>query len=136
MLKFHSIIFACDCSVDMHYQQIRKPRMNNQIFLPEYIPNSPDNKITGYWRSRKDSNESFTKTEYFNTTSYRGLSPCRLCDQPNGNLEIHCNGFTFPEGLFHYLVVHSIAPDHCQEFVNMINNYPVPVHLLQKIDTK
>jgi hypothetical protein len=31
----------------------------DQIMEPKYIPNSPDNKITGYWRSHKDSTDHY-----------------------------------------------------------------------------
>lgn len=72
--------------------------------------------------------ESFTKTNYFDSRTYGGVSFCRLCEIPNGNLEIDYNGFTFPEGLIHYLIFHSIKLD--QKFIDMINNYCVPYHLL------
>lgn len=130
----------------------------------EFVSNTQDNKIVGYWRSSIDDVDSpypfpvanshkyseslilkfkewvrfleslchkaFTKTAYFDSRSYRGMSPCRLCDEMNGNKEIDFNGFTFPEGLFHYML------DHCvrvgQEFINMIEKFPVPFHLLNE----
>ena len=49
---------------------------------------------------------------------YCSSASCRLCGHSNGNGEYNYNGFTFPAGLFHYIVDHNIAID--EEFKKMI----------------
>lgn len=64
-------------------------------------------------------------TDLFECRSYKGCSQCRLCGKhPNGNMEIDFNGYTFPEGLMHYIIDHGISIDN--KFIEMITNTPIP----------
>jgi len=40
--------------------------------------------------------------------SYRGLSPCRFCNQQNGSMEFTDGVYIWPQGLAHYLDVHAV----------------------------
>ncbi|WP_185444463.1 hypothetical protein [Kribbella qitaiheensis] len=40
--------------------------------------------------------------------SFMGLSPCRLCGQPNGALEFTDGVYQWPEGLAHYVIDHDL----------------------------
>jgi hypothetical protein len=39
---------------------------------------------------------------------YRGLSPCRICGQPNGSAELTDGRYHWPSGLPHYLQDHGV----------------------------
>jgi hypothetical protein len=56
--------------------------------------------------------------EYFRCRDYRGVSKCRLCGKSNGSLEFDFNGYTWPEGLIHYILEHNVIVDN--GFINMI----------------
>jgi hypothetical protein len=48
----------------------------------------------------------------FAARAYMGLSPCRLCPQTNGALELTDGTFLWPEGLSHYVRHHAVRlPD-------------------------
>eukprot|EP00760_Papus_ankaliazontas_P024430 PhM_4_TR2303/c0_g1_i1/m.103159 len=58
-----------------------------------------------------------------NITSYRGMSTCRLCpggDVLNGSVEYSWEGFTWPEGLVHYIERHRVRPPNSNAFFEMI----------------
>jgi hypothetical protein len=55
--------------------------------------------------------------------SYMGHSTCRICDTANGDAEYKYNGFMFPEGIFHYVVIHNIIID--DDFKDMILKSPL-----------
>ena len=44
-----------------------------------------------------------------------GYSPCRICGQQNGALELSDGVFVWPDGLAHYVSDHLVKPP--QEFV-------------------
>lgn len=48
---------------------------------------------------------------------FMGLSPCRICGQPNGASEYTDGVLVWPEGLVHYLT------DHCVRLPSTIENY-------------
>ena len=76
-------------------------------------------------------NQTYKNTDNFSCQSYRGMSPCRLCDnQCNGNMEITFNGYVFPEGLMHYIIDHNIIID--QKFMKMIIDSSLPDVFEQK----
>lgn len=40
--------------------------------------------------------------------TYRGYSPCRLCDLDNGFRELSDGRYVWPEGLRHYVLEHGV----------------------------
>jgi hypothetical protein len=46
----------------------------------------------------------------FVARAYMGLSPCRLCDERVGSLELSDGEFIWPEGLDHYVEAHGLRP--------------------------
>lgn len=55
--------------------------------------------------------------------SYMGYAPCRICDKDNGDSEYTHGGYTFPSGIFHYILDHHIAVPI--EFQHMIVREPL-----------
>lgn len=54
----------------------------------------------------------------FVARAYMGLSPCRLCLQMNGALELTDGHFIWPEGLAHYVRHHAVRlPDRFLEHI-------------------
>lgn len=43
-------------------------------------------------------------------TSHMGWSVCRVCGCPNGSDDYHRDGFTWPSGYDHYVVMHDVVP--------------------------
>ena len=81
----------------------------------------------GYWRSDTDSRwpdvnqfvdgsltegERYVVAHYlsrgFVTRAYMGYSPCRICGENNGNLELTDDVYSWPEGLAHYVTSHNV----------------------------
>jgi len=63
---------------------------------------------------------------------YLGYSDCRICGKLNGSVEYTYNGFTFPEGIFHYIIDHNIEID--EQFMQMIKETPVIQNVLTPKD--
>lgn len=82
------------------------------------------NKCSEWAKFSRIENKQFIKSDNFNYRCCKGCSRCRLCNSWNGNMEFDFNGYTFPEGLMHYILVHNIEID--KEFVEMITNNPLP----------
>ena len=51
--------------------------------------------------------------------AYRGSSTCRICGCLNGHRQYTHKGWTWPEGLLHYITEHNVQPSF--EFQKMIN---------------
>ena len=49
---------------------------------------------------------------------YRGYSKCRLCGILNGSYEFEADGWKWPEGYIHYLLIHNVKPS--SEFMQFI----------------
>ncbi len=89
--------------------------------------------LIGYWRADRDTSSSLPDPHdwidndwdederhatwfYFAAgTLYRtfmGLSPCRICGEPNGAVEYTDGVYVWPEGLAHYIYDHGLRlPD-------------------------
>jgi hypothetical protein len=71
--------------------------------------------------------ESIKNNDYVRCVHYRGLSTCRLCNESNGSREFAFNGYTWPEGLAHYVLKHNVVVD--EGFVTMLGK-----HMQQLLD--
>lgn len=49
---------------------------------------------------------------------YFGCSKCRICEEDNGDTTYKYHGYEFPNGLFHYILVHGVDIPH--DFQEMI----------------
>jgi hypothetical protein len=57
----------------------------------------------------------------FVARAYMGYSTCRICGAQNGSLELTDGVYLWPEGLGHYVTVHSVRlPD---SFVNHVRSF-------------
>ena len=94
-------------------------------------------KIEGYWSEGKNSNYPMPfvnekpwsgKIEFLNKLveiqkkskieHYKGISFCRICNIINGSREYRRKEWKWPEGFFHYIMVHNVKPT--QEFIDFI----------------
>ena len=84
-------------------------------------------RVIGYWRNEHhpeypdphdlmdeqwDAESRDTVATYleggYMSWGMAGLSPCRICGDPNGSAEYADGAFTWPEGLAHYVRQHSV----------------------------
>ena len=95
-------------------------------------------KFVGFWKgcdkwtqmpvansSTTDQREIISKIKlvqkFAKKTSYRGLSPCRICHDYNGSEEYAIDGFVWPSGYIHYLKKHNVAID--EEFSSYVCDF-------------
>ncbi len=94
-------------------------------------------QLIGYWRNAThleypdptnlvdtnwDDDERWDVASYLDTGTYlrgfMGLSPCRVCGQPNGSGEYTDGTLLWPEGLAHYVRDHSVRlPASIEEYI-------------------
>lgn len=71
---------------------------------------SPGRFVDAMW----DADEREMVADYldrgFVTRACMGLSPCRLCERPNGALELSDGVYVWPEGFSHYVRDHDVRP--------------------------
>lgn len=87
-------------------------------------------RIEGYWRVSKDEvsplpwpepDQNWEGRERFLSRlaqleasgvgmDYMGYSQCRLCGRNNGTSEFIVDGWTWPDGLRHYIAEHGVRP--------------------------
>lgn len=97
---------------------------NNKNQFPEYpLPYERDKP----WKGRRDFLESLITLEDLirkhkvgRINRFRGFSSCRCCNEVNGSHEFHYDGWTWPEGLRHYVEKHNVKPD--QVFIDFLNS--------------
>lgn len=85
--------------------------------------------LIGYWAGERapgwpspaefvdpgwDADERDVVADYlrrgFVARSYMGVSPCRICGQPNGALELTDGTYVWPDGFAHYVAEHMVRP--------------------------
>lgn len=73
------------------------------------------------WKGQKrflDALRSKQGDDNTQSVAYKGASQCRLCKCRNGSMSFIADGWTWPEGLAHYVSEHNVRPSLAfQEFI-------------------
>lgn len=69
---------------------------------------SPEELIDQSWDPEERELVGFYLSTGMVSMGCMGFSRCRLCDRPNGNLELSDGEFVWPDGLSHYVREHSV----------------------------
>ncbi len=103
------------------YRAEREELYNNPYYHPSKLQDRE------FW-ARKGDYAKLRVVQYLDLgipcNFYRGLSPCRLCDELLGSCEKTDGFYTWPEKLSHYITKHNVTlPDEFIEFImNNIKN--------------
>ena len=63
------------------------------------------------WKGRRDFLAHLRRVQAKTRVArYKGWSTCRICGQKNGSTEYKCNGWVWPDGLYHYIEEHNVKP--------------------------
>lgn len=71
---------------------------------------------------------------------FMGLSPCRICGEPNGSIEFSDGMFIWPEGLAHYIDDHAVrlpqrVVEHALAEMDRLESAPVESTWWQSLGT-